>query len=94
MSNHLFCNQCGTQIESDAQFCPKCGASLVEQKVTAPQQFVSQEYTDDNKSKRNILPKLLVVAAVLIIILITAIFAVRDHQAKGKANGVFPAVSF
>lgn len=47
----MFCKKCGTEINEDAKFCPKCGAN-----VESGEQISSEEKIQDNEVKFQLKP--------------------------------------
>ena len=61
----MFCENCGNEIESNARFCPSCGAEQG-RKINAPDQPQPVPKWDGaSESKGNISPKSRLIAALL-----------------------------
>lgn len=98
----MFCGECGTKNEKNAQFCENCGAKLVEEKpVTKNLKSASDPKKTNNESfstKLKKMPKkkkiLLGVVAAVIVVLIVA-YAVISNKLSPKtiAKDYFLAVA-
>ena len=75
-----YCPKCGNELPDDAQFCNECGYSvLVDNNHTdeeTPKEVMKTEEAGINLPKTNIIPKILIPVAVIVIIIIgLAIFS-------------------
>ena len=95
----MFCKNCGFQMKDTAKFCPKCGTANTPPPPTPPQQsnFTPQPNTPQQspsfsstvqstavKTKKNLLP--LIIVGVGIVILIVVIIAFCNRSKNGMKS--------
>ena len=70
----MVCNYCGTYIEENAKFCPKCG-NMIEVVKHNEYQSPRKENYQNNSGNNNALVVALIVVAALLVLLISVVFA-------------------
>lgn len=66
----MFCSNCGTKVNDNANFCPQCGATVNGENQTTGE---TVQHSIDNKKKLNILGivGIVVAAVVAVVVFIT-----------------------
>ena len=83
----MFCSKCGTTIEDDAKFCPKCGNQIVaEPQESVETQKLKSEKTAVPKKKSKVKFWLWLGAGVLVLRVICAVFTSDGENTSVKKS--------
>lgn len=103
----MFCKNCGFQMKDTAKFCPKCGTANTPPPPTPPQQsnfppqpntpqqnpsFSSTAQSTAVKTKKNLIPLMIVGVGILILIIIVIAFCNRSKngmKSSSEAAGAY-----
>lgn len=108
----MFCKNCGFQMKDTAKFCPKCGTANTPPPPTPPQQsnfppqpntpqqnpsFSSTAQSTAVKTKKNLIPLMIVGVGILILIIIVIAFCNRSKngmKSSSEAAGAYLVAAY